>query len=570
MSPPSENQNLPVGEKLPVEDAKAAKKKAKKERKLAEKKGKKEQRKNDPSAAAPTAVKKPTSLFQEIGKSMAQQLQSPSKGVAGDGLDLISRLRFMAKTDDVATAGATTTCDMSSNASTLVNDQQLQQPAFSVKRKPVPRVSTSHSNLSHDSDGSSGSTISTASADTEINRIMDKKYRTTGLIFTLEDFAAMKALERLFVQYGRVSHMGILDKSYSFFINKAHTAALYFKVRNDIAIVAGDPLCQPQLYSAVLAEFKKYRKSFGWGLSFMGASDTFTAYARQKKWATIQFGTERVLNPLTNPVLREQTGKRIVTQSKQLLNPIKGGVTLGVYIPSQGEDPVLQRELVGIYDAWREERNTSGETQAFITVYDPFSLPQLMTYIYTRGPDGVANGFAALRKIGANQGYHIDPCIATPHAAKGISDLLIFSAMSLLNEADLDYLSFGFEPCDELGEITGLSKPIESITRKIYRHTFPRLPITGKKAYHDKFRPDENQGSGLYLIFPSGTPGPKDMAAMAHMANISVRKVIFSDLKHKFWKSSSATPSLRDSEDMGIPAAAAGDPAATTTITAEA
>jgi hypothetical protein len=562
MSPLSENQNLPVSEKLPVEDEKAAKKNAKKERKLAEKKKQKEQRKNDTAAAAPTAVKKPTNLFQEVGKSMAQQLQSPSKGVAGDSLDLISRLHFMAKTDDVAT-----TCDLSSNASTLINDQQ--QPASSVKRKPVPRVSTSRSNLSHDSDGSSGSTTSAASADTEINRIMDKKYRTTGLIFTLEDFAAMKALERLFVQYGRVSHMGILDKSYSFFINKSHTAALYFKVRNGIAIVAGDPLCQPQLYSAVLAEFKKYRKSFGWGLSFMGASDTFTAYAREKKWATIQFGTERVLNPLTNPVLREQTGKRIVTQSKQLLNPAKGGVTLGVYIPSQGEDPVLQRELVGIYDAWREERNTSGETQAFITVYDPFSLPQLMTYIYTRGPDGVANGFAALRKIGANQGYHIDPCIASPHAAKGISDLLIFSAMSLLNEAGLDYLSFGFEPCDELGEITGLSKPIESITRKIYRHTFPRLPITGKKAYHDKFRPDENQGSGLYLIFPSGTPGPKDMAAMAHMANISVRKVIFSDLKNKFWKSNSATPSPRDSEDMSIPAAA-GDPTVTTTITAEA
>ncbi|CRG92061.1 hypothetical protein PISL3812_09116 [Talaromyces islandicus] len=565
MSSPSESHNLAIGEKLSVEE-KAARKKAKKERKLAEKKKQKEQHKNDPSAATPApAAKKPTSLFQDIGQSMAQKLQNPTKQVAGDALDLTTRLRFIDKADDVTTGRASATCELSSNASTLVNDQQ--KPVFSVKRKPLPRASTS--NLSYHSDGSSESATSTASAETEINRIMDKKYRTTGLIFTLEDFAAMKALEGLFVKYGRVSHMGILDKSYSFFINKAHTAALYFKVRNDIAIVAGDPLCEPQHYSTVLAEFKKYRKSFGWGISFMGASDTFAAYAREKKWATIQFGTERVLNPLTNPVLLEQTGKRIVTQSRQLLSPAKGGVTLGVYVPSQGEDPALQRELVGIYDAWREERNTSGETQAFITVYDPFSLPQLMTYIYTRGPDGVANGFAALRKIGANHGYHIDPCIATPHAAKGISDLLIFSAMSLLNQAGIDYLSFGFEPCDELGEITGLSRPIESITRRVYRHTFPRLPITGKKAYHDKWRPDENQGSGLYLIFPSGAPGPKDMAAMAHMANISVRKVILSDLKNKFWRSSSKTPDPRSSEDMGITTTASGA-AVTTTVTAEA
>ncbi|KAH8689087.1 hypothetical protein BGW36DRAFT_391741 [Talaromyces proteolyticus] len=561
MATNADNQKLSAEEK-------AARKKAKKERKLAEKKEQKELRKNDPEAAAAAQeAKKPINLFQEIGESMTEQLRAPTRmSVAVDSLDLMDRLRLMSKAADgvtpgeklptaasktKTTTGKAATSDASSNASTLVNEQQQQHlkspdySDFSVKRKPVPRTSTSQSNLSEASDESASSNASTES---EVNRMMDKKYRTTGLIFTLEDFAAMKALEVLFVRYGRVSHMGILDKSYSFFINKAHTAALYFKVRNKIAIVAGDPLCPPQHYSSLLAEFRKYRKAFGWGISFMGASDTFAAYAREKEWATIQFGTERVLNPLTNPVLHEQTGKRIIVQNKQLLHPTKGGNTLGIYIPSQGEDPVLQRELVGIYDAWRSERNNSGETQAFITVYDPFSLPQLMTYIYTRGPDGAANGFAALRKIGANHGYHIDPCIATPNAPKGISDLLIFSSMALLNQVGIDYLSFGFEPCEELGKISGLSKPIEGITRKIYRHTFPRLPITGKKAYHDKFRPDENQGSGLHLIFPSGSPGPKDMAAMAHMANISIRKVILSDLKNRlFPKKSSAN--LRSSEE---------------------
>ena len=360
---------------------------------------------------------------------------------------------------------------------------------------------------------------------------MKLKYRQHANIFCLDDFDTTDTIKRLAAHYGRISHMGILDRSYSFFMNEARTAALSFKVQNKVAIVEGEPLCDPESFSGLLAEFEEYRKSFGWSIAFMGASGAFIDYARKRNWTTLQFGRERVLNPMTNDVLLERSGKRMVVQNRQLLDPAKGGTTLGLYVPSHEDDLGLQRELVSIYDAWRLERNRSSTPQAFITVYDPFSLPDLMTYIYTRGPDGEANGFAALRKIGANQGYHIDPCIAAPHAPRGVSDLLVFAAMALLNRAGVSYLSFGYEPLDSLEEITGMSRPIEKVTRTLYHHTFQRLPIGGKKAYHDKFRPDQFQESSLYLIFPAALPSPRQVVAMAHMANVSIRKLVFADDK---------------------------------------
>lgn len=350
-------------------------------------------------------------------------------------------------------------------------------------------------------------------------------------IFTLDDFATTDTIKRLAAHYGRISHMGILDRSYSFFVNKARTAALSFKVQDKVAIVEGDPLCDPGSVPGLLSEFEQYRKKFHWGIAFMGASEAFADYAKDNNWTTLQFGRERVLNPLTNDVLLERSGKRIIVQNRQLLDPSKGGITLGLYVPSHEDDLGLQRELVAIYDAWRLERNRSSSAQAFITVYDPFSLPDLMTYIYTRGPDGVANGFAALRKIGASRGYHIDPCIAAPGGPRGVSDLLVFAAMALLNRAGVSYLSFGYEPLDSMGEITGVSRPIEKVTRALYHHTFQRLPIGGKKAYHDKFKPDRFQGSNLYIIFPAAVPGLRQVVAMAHMAHISIRKLIFADDK---------------------------------------
>lgn len=352
--------------------------------------------------------------------------------------------------------------------------------------------------------------------------------------FTLGDFAAIAALESLAERYGRVSHMGILDPSYTFFINQARTAALYYKVKNNIAVVGGDLLCERELFPEILKEFTIFRKTHKYGIAFLGASDDFTNYAKEQKWVTMQFGIERVLNPLTNPILLEnggRTGKRMATSNRQLLDPKKGGLSVEVYCPSVARRPDLQEQLVSIYDAWRDHRNQSGVPQAYITIYDPFALPDLMTYIYTKDREGKPNGFAALRKLGANKGFHIDPCIAAPGAPKGITDLLVFSAMALLNKAGISYLSFGFEPLDDLGEITGMPMPIAKITRIVHRQMFQGLRVGGKKEYHAKFRPDEKQEGGLYLVFPDGRPTVRHMTAIVHHANISVRKLVVTKLK---------------------------------------
>ena len=305
-------------------------------------------------------------------------------------------------------------------------------------------------------------------------------------------------------------------------------------VKNKVAVVGGDPLCARALFPEILKEFAAYRKAQKYGIAFLGASEVFATYAKEQKWVTMHFGIERVLNPLTNPILLEnggKTGKRMASANRQLLDPKKGGLSVEVYCPSVAKRPELQEQLVAVYDAWRDHRNASGVPQTYITVYDPFALPDLMTYIYTKDRDGHPNGFAALRKLGANNGFHIDPCIASPGAPKGVTDLLVFSSMALLNKAGISYLSFGFEPLDDLGEITGMPKAIAKVTRIVHREIFRGLRVGGKKEYHAKFRPDEAQESGLLLVFPDGVPGVRHMTAIVHHANISVRQLVVTKLK---------------------------------------
>ncbi|PKY02350.1 hypothetical protein P168DRAFT_221758, partial [Aspergillus campestris IBT 28561] len=360
------------------------------------------------------------------------------------------------------------------------------------------------------------------------------------------DHTAHAAIENLASRYGRVSHMGLLDRSYRVFLNAERTGALAYKLENHVAVVTGDPLCDPSLFASVICEFDRARRAAHWGLAFMGCSAGFlshmktqTQHQQQQQWTTMQFGVERVVDPTTNEVLAERAGKRIVSQCKQLLCPEKGGITLGVYSrTAEGErDEALEAQLQGIYDAWRAGRNEPAATtktpQAFITVYELFDYARLMTFVYTRGADGAVNGFAALRWIGACGGYHVDPCIAGDGAAKGTSDLLLFAAMALARQMGVSYLSLGYEPMGELGEVSGMGTSLEKMTRSVYAHSVRGLPVGGKKAYHDKFRPDASRDSALYLIFPSGLPGVRRMVAMAHMANISVRQLAYTQSKSK-------------------------------------
>ncbi|KAJ5899881.1 hypothetical protein N7495_004625 [Penicillium taxi] len=360
--------------------------------------------------------------------------------------------------------------------------------------------------------------------------------RQPGDVCSLGDFSTTAAILRLTGQYGRVAHMGILDHSYRFFVNQEQTAALSFRVHNRVAIVGGDPLCERSATSDLLDGFAKYRKQHGWDIAFMGVSESFIQeHAQPRGWMTIRFGTERVLNPLTNDVLHENSSKRIAVQNRQLLHPQKGKITMGAYAPAvHGVQSHLEEELVAIYDSWRATRNEAAGPQAFITVYNPFALPTIMTFVYSRGPDGAINGFAAIRRLGSG-GYHIDPYIAAPGSPKGISDLLIVGAMALLHQAGVSYLGFGFEPVSTLSleDITGIRGPFAGITRNLYEHACQRLPIHGKKAYHDKFRPDSPQDSGLFLAFPTSIPKPRYMLAMMHMANVSLRKVVWADLRSR-------------------------------------
>ncbi|OJJ98092.1 hypothetical protein ASPACDRAFT_62346 [Aspergillus aculeatus ATCC 16872] len=460
--------------------------------------------------------------------------------------------------------------------SSTSSSSNISRKSSSMTLSSYDDRSVASSRTSHDSSPSPGISKSSSSYCTEQPQ--------PSRIITLNPPCSMATIEHLISRHGQVSHMGVLDPSYSLFVNTTRTALLCFKVCNKVAIVSGDPMCAAEEYGSVLSEFQTWRQRQRLGIAFLGTSERMVDYAQRqhqhqhqhqppqnendtKSWTILEFGRERVLNPVTNPVLLEQEGKRIVLQNKQLLHPEKGGITLDVYIAPTPSSPStatttedhLQFQLTEIYKTWRHHRNSTGtQTQAFITTPTPFTTPQTQThpqiiYIYTTAPHtGTPNSLAALRYLGTQHGYHLDPCIAIPGSPKGLSDLLVFAAMALLRRLGCNYLSLGVEPYAQLGRVEGFASPlVEKLTRRAYRYAFARLPIQGKRAYFDKFRPDPTLERGLFLVFvgensghwlrrgrrggegkgkgkgAGGAPAVRQVVGVAHLANIRIRRVVW-------------------------------------------
>ncbi|ETN41568.1 uncharacterized protein HMPREF1541_03504 [Cyphellophora europaea CBS 101466] len=374
----------------------------------------------------------------------------------------------------------------------------------------------------------------------ELSLTQDKKPNLPGCIYKLDDLNALQVIERLLGQYGRMTHMGVRDHAYQFFLNPSRTGVVSYRLIDRVAVVSGDPICPISRYQSVLEEFQNYCRTRHWQYAITGASAEMARISKELGWTTVQFARERALDVRSNPVLLGGEGKRIRTQCKQLM---KSGTQLSIYCPTYQRDLRLEQEISDLYETWRAERNDTRSVQAYVTVFDLFSLHRLMVFIYSQDPLGKINGFAALRKL--KDGYHVDPLIARANAPRGMVDLLLVASMAFLREAGVQRLLLGVEPLEELGEISGMSRALESLTRKSHKLVSNELPLSGKKGFNDRFRPAKALEEQLFLVYPN-SPSMRQSVAMAHFANISFHAALKQKCSRKLQSRMRRLPSSAD------------------------
>jgi hypothetical protein len=344
----------------------------------------------------------------------------------------------------------------------------------------------------------------------------------SGYVNIWDNSHFLEPLQALLIKHGHASHMGFQDPSYKVFFSEAKDAAFIYKILDRTAVISGDPLCPTELYVPLLRDFRQFCKRSGHKVAVVGASDAFARVVQReaKSCITMQFGLEKVINPVTNPLLTGKSGKRTVQKSRQLL---KKGLTVETYLPGLQHDFDIEDKVAQIYNDWRACRNDNRTCQAFVTVFDLFFLPDIMAYFILRNPQKEIIGFAALRSF--ENESHLDPVIASPHAPSGATDVLMITAFTFARDAGYKHLSLGFEPLQELKDITGVPGFLATGIHAVHRRILSRLPLGGKQAFYQRFHPDAEQDGALHIIFFQ-QPTLRSALAILHFANVDIRSVV--------------------------------------------
>jgi lysylphosphatidylglycerol synthetase-like protein (DUF2156 family) len=313
---------------------------------------------------------------------------------------------------------------------------------------------------------------------------------------------AAAIVEELVEKYGRWS-ITFSDPSYRIFITTDKKAAISFKVcdglTSRVAVVFGDPVCNPIMMEEVITQFRIYCRSRRWRTSFVGVTQAVADVSDIKRWTSVQFAVEQVVDPMNNALLDGTKGKRMMVAVKKL---VKDKV-LGMYNPADGVDHLLQAYLQGVYDqSYLAKEANKGDTTAYSTKLSLFELPRVMTYFYSVGADRLPNGMAGLMNVGDGR-YLLDPVVALPDAPRDTSDFLTMAAMGYLRRRGVRHMSFGLEPLREISDLRGLNARWHADTRMINAASFDALEFGGKKVLHDKFYPDPSKEEKLFLILGS-------------------------------------------------------------------
>lgn len=352
---------------------------------------------------------------------------------------------------------------------------------------------------------------------------LSDSHEERSLSDTLVTSAEEHILDESYDNYSRTFHMVLLDPNYQIFTSPKAYGSIIYKIEQRTLVVVGDPLCCREDLDALLQELRQFRRARRLKLAFMGVSETFLKVAKEKGWDSFKFGCERVINPMHNAVLDKRAGKRMLSQNRQLLDPKRGKLKMGFYAPSvTGIDSDLEQQLQLLYNDWRYTKEQKGpqDTQAFITAYEIFSQRSKTAFLYTSDSQGIINGMAMVRQLGAECGFHIDPCIASEGAPRGTTDLLMLTTMKLLKKAEISYLSLGVEPFIALEEESSRLNMSGRLAYAAYRKVTNSKSVAGKKAYNDKFHPDPTLESNLYVVFPKRIFPIQEALAIMKVAHI--------------------------------------------------
>jgi len=316
-----------------------------------------------------------------------------------------------------------------------------------------------------------------------------------------------------------------------------------YRLSGDVAVLPGDPVCQPGACEEVLSHFLDFCQREHWHLAIFQAHPTYLPFYHKLGLHAFKIGEEAILHPQTFML----SGTAKATLRKSCHRAERAGVTLRWY---DGAPPqTIMEQLRILSQAWLEEKSGKGaiemgfslgrlnELEAFAARADaiastaptpdeqiPRTLPRLVTGVAFDGA-GQACAFISctpiygsvdIQVMGSSMlqsrcgwGWAVDLMRHRPEAPYGALKLLIEHALERFHGAGAEVLSLG------VIALANSHQEMEPLQRALARGVAQHLQVL--KSYQTllRFKQDfQPSWESRYLVISERLSIPKVLWAV--------------------------------------------------------
>jgi len=317
-----------------------------------------------------------------------------------------------------------------------------------------------------------------------------------------------------------------LENDKILFFGKEVEGVVAYGVVGNVVTVCGDPICAPEDFVNLLAEFKAFCAECSYQCIFLGTTAEYLEQYTMLGYGHVKSGEEAKFK-----LSEYQLAGGKMAKLRALINHANKEVKTLEYKPNDKKDLEIEKGIDAVSEAWLEGKKSSqlGFSVGGVGLEDPMDR----RYFYAVDEEGKIVGFNVFLPFENSNGYMADVTRRVPHAPGGVTEKLIFDGFMAFNEEGIEWGSMGQAPLANVHE-EGVK---DNMTVKIIEFIYENCnKFYGFKDLHkakEKYSP--TVWAPGYFVFSSKNITPEMVFASIKIQNpAGISDYLLSDLKAKF------------------------------------
>jgi len=276
----------------------------------------------------------------------------------------------------------------------------------------------------------------------------------------------------------------ILENDKQYFFSKDGEGVIGYTVVDNVAIVAGEPICCNNNIFNFLSDFRSFCSDNSLSICFCQISSKFRDAFEKAGFILQEYGKEAIINLDSYSISGTKAAKIRWANNKM----DKLGIKVTEYKPLLNRDKNIEKQIHIVSNDWLKMKKSS--ELSFMLGSISLDKPFDKRYFIATNPEGIILGFIVCFPYKSKKGYFVDITRRSQDAPLGIMEKLIIDTCKILKDDEVEEVSLGLAPLADIEyDKTIQSKLLYKTFKFIYENMNSLYGFKSLYEYKKKYNP---------------------------------------------------------------------------------